>query len=80
MKMMSMSSFPILKLKPETTFAEITTYPVGTNVCLESCCAWVPKALQDTIVSMIAGNQEFIMIDERRLFMKQLNQLLYQIL
>lgn len=40
-----------LKLKPETTFAEITTYPVGTNVCLESCCAWVPKALQDTIYS-----------------------------
>ena len=40
-----------LKLKPETTFAEITTYPVGTNVCLESCCAWVPQALQDTIYS-----------------------------
>ena len=38
-----------LKLKPETTFTEITTYPVGTNVCLESCCAWVPKVLADTV-------------------------------
>ena len=40
-----------LKLKPETTFTEITTYPVGTNVCLESCCAWVPKVLEETIFS-----------------------------
>ena len=40
-----------LKLKPETTFTEITTYPVGTNVCLESCCAWVPKVLEKTIFS-----------------------------
>ena len=40
-----------LKLKPETTFTEITTYPVGTNVCLESCCAWVPKVLEETVFS-----------------------------
>lgn len=40
-----------LKLKPETTFTEITTYPVGTNVCLESCCAWVPQVLEKTIFS-----------------------------
>lgn len=40
-----------LKLKPETTFTEITTYPVGTNVCLESCCAWVPQVLEETIFS-----------------------------
>ena len=40
-----------LKLKPETTFTEIVTYPVGTNVCLESCCAWVPKKLADTVDS-----------------------------
>lgn len=40
-----------LKLKPETTFTEITTYPVGTNVCLESCCAWVPQVLENTIFS-----------------------------
>lgn len=38
-----------LKLIPETTFTEITTYPVGTNVCLESCCAWVPGVLADTV-------------------------------
>ena len=40
-----------LKLKPETIFTEITTYPVGTNVCLESCCAWVPKVLEETVFS-----------------------------
>lgn len=40
-----------LKLAPEITFTEITTYPVGTNVCLESCCAWVPHALEETIYS-----------------------------
>lgn len=40
-----------LKLKPETTFTEITTYPVGTNICLESCCAWVPQVLEKTIFS-----------------------------
>ena len=40
-----------MKIQPEETFDEIVTYPVGTNVCLESCCAWVPKALQDTIYS-----------------------------
>lgn len=40
-----------MKIQPETTFDEIVVYPVGTNVCLESCCAWVPKALQDTIYS-----------------------------
>lgn len=39
-----------LKLKPETTFTEITTYPVGTNVCLESCCAWVPQVLEETVL------------------------------
>lgn len=34
-----------LKLKPETTFTEITTYPTGTNICLESCCAWIPEKI-----------------------------------
>ena len=40
-----------LKLKPETPFTEIVTYPTGTNVCLESCCAWVPEVLNDTVLN-----------------------------
>lgn len=40
-----------LKLKPETRFTEIVTYPTGTNVCIENCCAWVPKKLADTVDS-----------------------------
>lgn len=40
-----------LKLKPETPFTEIVTYPTGTNVCLESCCAWVPQKLAETVDS-----------------------------
>ena len=38
-----------MKIQPEETFDEIVTYPVGTNVCLESCCAWVPQVLADTV-------------------------------
>jgi hypothetical protein len=40
-----------LKLKPETRFTEIVTYPTGTNICIENCCAWVPKKLADTVDS-----------------------------
>ena len=39
-----------LKLKPEETFTEIVTYPAGTNICLESCCAWVPGLLEETVL------------------------------
>lgn len=34
-----------LRLTPETTFTEITIYPVGTLVCLQNCCSWLPAEL-----------------------------------
>lgn len=39
-----------MKLKPVEQFTEIVTYPTGTNVCLESCCAWVPEVLANTVL------------------------------
>ena len=38
-----------MRIRPENIFTTITTYPSGTNVCLEPCCAWVPEKIRNTI-------------------------------
>lgn len=40
-----------MRLTPEETPSEPLSFGRGTSVCIEECCTWVPKKIEDTVDS-----------------------------
>ena len=40
-----------MRLTPEETPSEPLSFGRGTSVCIEECCTWIPKKLEDTVDS-----------------------------